>query len=505
MPVNKRGFYSPWGYIEENDYQSSENQFEVELNELFAKAEYDAESKKIKFYNNDGVELSGSSIDTSAFTSAVIESATYDSETKMLIIKFSNGDTVEVNLADLIDENEFGNGLQVSDGIVSLLIDAESEPYLTVSENGLKLSGIDDAIQEEADRASSAETALDEKIDAEIDRAISAETDLQTAIDNEVARATSAETALQEAIDAEKDRAEAAEGVIDGKIEAEKARATQVEEQLGSRIGLLNDKIDAEESIREAADIALGGRIDAEVSRATSAETVLSNRLDNVENNKFDDVDYDSSAKTINFYASGSVVKSLDATPFVKDGMIDNVYVDHETNELVIVWNTEAGKEETRIPLSDIFNPDDYYTKAEVNAIAEEERERAISAETALGERIDDIISGATPIAKLEELIEKLGYKDNETLTLTNEHEVAFGEYNISHTSEDASGQTIFSVGNGTSESEKSNAIEIMKNGDVYLWVEGDFMNINKLLGQLAHEVYDTDSTHNSHFFDGGN
>ena len=44
-----------------------------------------------------------------------------------------------------------------------------------------------------------------------------------------------------------------------------------------------------------------------------------------------------------------------------------------------------------------------------------------------------------------------------------------------------------------------------MKNGDVYLWVEGDFMNINKLLGQLAHEVYDTDSTHNSHFFDGGN
>ena len=105
----------------------------------------------------------------------------------------------------------------------------------------------------------------------------------------------------------------------------------------------------------------------------------------------------------------------------------------------------------------------------------------------------------------MEELIEKLGYKDNETLTLTNEHEVAFGEYNISHTSEDASGQTIFSVGNGTSESEKSNAIEIMKNGDVYLWVEGDFMNINKLLGQLAHEIYDTDSAHNSHFFDGGN
>jgi hypothetical protein len=42
-----------------------------------------------------------------------------------------------------------------------------------------------------------------------------------------------------------------------------------------------------------------------------------------------------------------------------------------------------------------------------------------------------------------------------------------------------------------------------MKNGDVYLWIEGEFMNINKLLGQIAHEVYDADTTHNSHFFDG--
>jgi hypothetical protein len=42
-----------------------------------------------------------------------------------------------------------------------------------------------------------------------------------------------------------------------------------------------------------------------------------------------------------------------------------------------------------------------------------------------------------------------------------------------------------------------------MKNGDLYLWVEGEFMNVNKLLGQIAHEIYDNDSAHNSHFFDG--
>ena len=91
----------------------------------------------------------------------------------------------------------------------------------------------------------------------------------------------------------------------------------------------------------------------------------------------------------------------------------------------------------------------------------------------------------------IEELIEKLGYKDNDTLVTTNEHEVAFGKYNISNTGEEASGQTIFSIGNGTSEGNRSNAVDVRKNGDVYLLIEGEMMNINLLLGQIAHEVYD--------------
>lgn len=58
----------------------------------------------------------------------------------------------------------------------------------------------------------------------------------------------------------------------------------------------------------------------------------------------------------------------MDATPFIKDGMIERVYIDTDTQELVIVWNEASGKtEETRIPLSDIFNPDNYYTKDEID------------------------------------------------------------------------------------------------------------------------------------------
>ena len=101
-------------------------------------------------------------------------------------------------------------------------------------------------------------------------------------------------------------------------------------------------------------------------------------------------------------------------------------------------------------------------------------------------------------------LLRKLGYADNETLEKKHENEVAFGTYNASHTSEDASGNTIFSIGNGTSNANRSNALEVMEDGSVYMWIEGDYMNVNKLLGMLAHETYDDDILHSmNQFFDG--
>ena len=253
-----------------------------------------------------------------------------------------------------------------------------------------------------------------------------------------------------------------------------------------------------------------------------------------------------------------------------------------EDGNLIIVYYTKEGEKEAVIPVADLIDLSnyytkeetdekieeavsglvfDYYTKEETDALldekldasaytdiseqvtantqniailsgaVEDERERAISAETELQNAIDvetdratsaetelqnaidaetaratsaetelqNAITGASDA--LDAIINKLGYTDNDTLVKNGEHEAAFGQYNISNTSEDPSGRTIFSVGNGTDENNRSNAIEIRENGDVYLWVEGDFMNINKLLGQIAHEVYDTDT--NSHFFDG--
>ena len=75
---------------------------------------------------------------------------------------------------------------------------------------------------------------------------------------------------------------------------------------------------------------------------------------------------YDSNSKRINFYGNlSNVLCYIDATDFIKDGMIDNVYI--ANGKLIITFNTEAGKENIEIPLSDIFNPNNYYTKLEVD------------------------------------------------------------------------------------------------------------------------------------------
>jgi len=80
----------------------------------------------------------------------------------------------------------------------------------------------------------------------------------------------------------------------------------------------------------------------------------------------FNSVEYNSSAKRINFKdKTNTVVGYVDAAPFVKDGMIEDVKI--ENGNLVIDFNTDSGTTDISIPLTDIFNADNYYTKSEVD------------------------------------------------------------------------------------------------------------------------------------------
>ena len=75
---------------------------------------------------------------------------------------------------------------------------------------------------------------------------------------------------------------------------------------------------------------------------------------------------YDSEAKQIELRnTSDAVISSIDATAFIKDGMLDSVTV--SGGNLNFVFNTDAGKETISIPLSDFFDASAYYTKAQID------------------------------------------------------------------------------------------------------------------------------------------
>ena len=89
-----------------------------------------------------------------------------------------------------------------------------------------------------------------------------------------------------------------------------------------------------------------------------------------------DAVKYNSTSKYVEFYhggTGGTEVYSFDASPFLIDGMVDNVEIKDVTISgesvtcLVISFNTAAGKQDINIPISEIFDASNYYTKAETD------------------------------------------------------------------------------------------------------------------------------------------
>ena len=86
-----------------------------------------------------------------------------------------------------------------------------------------------------------------------------------------------------------------------------------------------------------------------------------------------DSVTYNSTSKYVEFYhggTGGTKVFEYDASPFLIDGMVQNVEIKDVAGSgtcLVISFNTDAGKQNINIPISSIFDASNYYTKAQVD------------------------------------------------------------------------------------------------------------------------------------------
>ena len=76
-------------------------------------------------------------------------------------------------------------------------------------------------------------------------------------------------------------------------------------------------------------------------------------------------LEWDSNAKSLKLYSGNHLLATVDGTSWVKDGMVESASI--VGNNLEITFNTDSGKEKISVPLTDIFNPDNYYDKAAID------------------------------------------------------------------------------------------------------------------------------------------
>lgn len=189
-----------------------------------------------------------SEFDASAFVAdGVLEDANYEAETKDLIFTWNivtgtdeEGNPIyktdRVNIGDLVDTYTAGNGLDLTDGQFSVKLAENSEMFLTVDTNGIKLSGVQNAIDAAEGRAatdaqSKADKALeDAKADTDTKLANyykKTETYSQTEV-NELIKDFATDKEVEDAVAAEAARADKAEKANADAITAIKADATIV-------------------------------------------------------------------------------------------------------------------------------------------------------------------------------------------------------------------------------------------------------------------------------------
>ena len=223
--------------------------------------------------------------------SKLIESAAYNPNTKNIDIIFENGDVVSISTDGIVPFTAFKDGLEKTDDTVKVKIDPNSDEYLTLSENGVKVSGIKEKIttleasinNEISDRESN-DTALSEKIDNEKGAREENDKKIWDAIGEVSSSVTSGDTTVIGMIKNEATKREEEDSKLNGLIEAEKTARAEADDKLKSLIGdvssavtsgstSLVDMINKETEARKEADDNLKALIGDVSSAVTSGQT----------------------------------------------------------------------------------------------------------------------------------------------------------------------------------------------------------------------------------------
>ena len=196
---------------------------------------------------------------------------------------------------------------------------------------------------------------------------------LATLIDALTQRVSAAETdiaALKAAVGKEA-KPESSEGAGDGEaatglylaIANEIVRATAAEAGLRNSINSIDfvDESELSDAIKDFAtkDFVASeiGKVEIPVTGVSATDNVLT-LGDDKNITATISLEYDSDAKSIKLVGKNNAdLGSIDATPFIKDGMLDDVSYDAASNTLTFTWNTDSGKTTDTVVLSDIIEP----------------------------------------------------------------------------------------------------------------------------------------------------
>ena len=190
---------------------------------------------------------------------------------------------VSLDVSAFLHESEFGDGLQVVNHVISVKRDDASEAFLTVGADGIKLAGVQDAIDTaEAQALADAKTYADGKVKELADGAVATNA---AAIAKEV-------TDREGAVSAEAQAREKADAALSARIAAFETGDASVASQIGAAIAELDATVGSQ-AVAEGkhvavqvvetdgkltgltvteSDIASKAALDAEISRADAAE-----------------------------------------------------------------------------------------------------------------------------------------------------------------------------------------------------------------------------------------
>ena len=272
--MGKYRMYEPYGYEDNSNYISKKDQIERELQQNrindckeFASVEYDTTLKAFVFKNVKN-QVRGYAYMADIIPSDLIADAYYNTESKNLVITFVNGKTVNIPLNDLIDVVEAGDGIKNVDGKFYINLAENCERFLTVDENGLKLSGVQDAIDAEMGRAISAETK-------EYDRATKAEDSLASAIRQEATDRSNNDNLIRQTI---------GNDFTTNPTETVSYKFDELSEKVQKEIDDRGTAVSQEAQIRELDDRNLSSLISQEAAIRTSEVTELRNNITSEKN-----------------------------------------------------------------------------------------------------------------------------------------------------------------------------------------------------------------------------